>query len=170
VKDRDHPIKRSLRYFYIRFIRLRGSPEAVAKGMALGVFIGMTPTVGIQIPLALFFAMLLKENQIAAQVGVWVSNPLTTFPIYTFNFHLGKYIIGGNDFKLPDFSSFHEIITLGKDLLLPLAVGSIISAVVASVIAYIITLKIYAAIRRKRTAFLERRREKAKRWFIHGKR
>ena len=134
MKRRVPSLKRSFRYIYLRFVRLRGSPEAVARGMALGVFIGMTPTVGIQIPLALFLAMLLKENQIAAQIGVWVSNPLTTIPLYTFNFQLGKYIIGGNDFKPPNFSSIHEIINLGKELLLPLAIGSLFSAVAAAVI------------------------------------
>jgi len=169
VKRKGHPFKRSLRYLYLRFIRLRGSPEAVARGMALGVFIGMTPTVGIQIPLTLFLAMLLKENQIAAQAGVWVSNPMTTIPIYTFNFRIGKYLLGGNDIRLPSFSSIHEIIDLGKDLLLPLAIGSLLSAAVAAFISYFITLKVYTAIHKKRQSALEIRREKAKKWFLHGK-
>ena len=81
MKYRGHQLGRPFRYLYLRFIRLRGTAEEVARGMALGVFIGLTPTMGIQMPLAFFFAMLLKENKIAAVIGVWISNPMTAIPI-----------------------------------------------------------------------------------------
>ena len=47
----------------IRLIRLRAEPNDIAKGMALGLFIGMTPTMGIQMPIAVFFAALFKWRQ-----------------------------------------------------------------------------------------------------------
>ena len=35
--------ERQLKYYYIRFLRLRGEPHELALGMAIGVFSGMMP-------------------------------------------------------------------------------------------------------------------------------
>ena len=42
----------------LRLLRIRKSPDEIAKGLALGVFIGMTPTFGFQMVIAIFFALL----------------------------------------------------------------------------------------------------------------
>ena len=57
---------RQAKLMLTRFVRLRGLPEEIARGMALGIFIGMTPTMGLQMPIALVFATILKENRLAA--------------------------------------------------------------------------------------------------------
>jgi uncharacterized protein (DUF2062 family) len=150
MKYRDTAIERSLRYLYLRFLRLRGSAKDVARGMALGVFIGITPTMGVQMPIALFFAMLLKENKIAALIGVWISNPMTAIPIYTYNFKIGKYLLGTPDIKMPRFTSLHDVLELGHDFLMPLFVGSIISGIFSAAIAYIATYYIYSGIQKER--------------------
>lgn len=158
---KESPIYRSGRYLYLRFIRLRGSAEEVARGMALGVFIGMTPTMGIQMPLALFAAMLLRENKIAALIGVWISNPMTAIPIYTFNFKMGKYLLGSPDLKMPDFSSLENVLQLGYDFLAPLVLGCLVVGIVAAAVAYVVTLYIYSAIAYEKEKILRKREEKA---------
>ncbi len=150
MKYRGHQLGRPFRYLYLRFIRLRGTAEDVARGMALGVFIGITPTMGVQMPLAFFFAMLLKENKIAAVIGVWISNPMTAIPIYTYNFKIGKYLLGTPDIKMPNFSSLNEVLALGHDLILPLTLGSCIAGVFSATVAYFITLKAYAVVQMER--------------------
>ncbi|MDH3976414.1 MAG: DUF2062 domain-containing protein [Deltaproteobacteria bacterium] len=161
MKFKGSPIYRSGRYLYLSFIRLRGSAEEVARGMALGVFIGMTPTMGIQMPIALFFAMILRENKIAALIGVWISNPMTVIPIYTFNFKMGKYLLGTPDLKMPDFSSLEDIFQLGYDLLMPLTMGSLVVGVVAAAVAYVATLYIYSAVKYEKDKIKRKREEKA---------
>lgn len=158
MKERGSPFTRSLRYFYLRFVRLRGTPEEVARGMALGVFIGMTPTMGVQIPIALFLAVLLKENKIAAILGVWVSNPMTAIPIYTFNFKVGKYMLGTADLKMPNFASLREVLSLGHDLLLPLWLGSFLVGLFSAAVAYVFTLRIYTFVK------LEKEKLASKKW------
>jgi len=160
MKYRGHQLGRPFRYLYLRFIRLRGTAEDVARGMALGVFIGLTPTMGIQMPLAFFFAMLLKENKIAAVIGVWISNPMTAIPIYTYNFKVGKYLLGTPDIKMPNFSSLNEILALGHDLILPLAIGSLIAGLFSATIAYFITLKAYAVVQMEREMLAKMRAKK----------
>jgi uncharacterized protein (DUF2062 family) len=56
-----------LRRAYERFVKIRGRPREIALGFALGVFIGMTPTIGIQMPIAVFFAALVKWSKISAK-------------------------------------------------------------------------------------------------------
>ncbi|MBE9504135.1 MAG: DUF2062 domain-containing protein [Proteobacteria bacterium] len=147
MKYRGTRIERTLRYVYLRFVRLHGTAKDVARGLALGVFIGMTPTMGIQTPLALLGAMLLKENKIAALIGVWVSNPMTFIPIYTFNFKVGKYILGTSALQMPKFTSIHEVLELGHDFIMPLILGSFIVAIITAVISYFIFLYVFTAIK-----------------------
>jgi len=150
MRYRGTALERSLRYLYLRFLRLRGSARDVARGMALGVFIGITPTMGVQMPIALFFAMLLKENKLAALIGVWISNPMTAIPIYTYNFKIGKYLLGTPDIKMPRFSSLHDVLELGHDLVMPLFVGSLVTGIFSAALAYVVTYYIYSGIQKER--------------------
>ena len=45
---RRWPLVRQIKLLVVRFLRLRGAPEEIAKGLALGIFIGLTPTFGFQ--------------------------------------------------------------------------------------------------------------------------
>jgi uncharacterized protein (DUF2062 family) len=86
-------IKRSLKRFYERFLRIRGRPRDVALGLALGIFIGMTPSIGIQMALAVFMAALFKWNKLSAATGVWITNPLTAPFIYSINYVIGARLL-----------------------------------------------------------------------------
>ena len=70
VSDRWVRWKRSLRLLYLRLMRLKGQPGEVAGGMAIGVFVGMTPTVPLHTVLAVSIAYLLKKSKLAAAAGV----------------------------------------------------------------------------------------------------
>lgn len=162
MKERGYGLNRLFRYGYLRFVRLRGTAEEVARGMALGVFIGMTPTMGVQMPIALFVAMLLRENKLAAVLGVWISNPATAIPIYTFNFKLGKYLLSTPDLKMPRLTSLSEVLELGHDFLLPLLLGCLISGIVSAAVTYVVTLKTYQFVRMEKDKLVHWKEEKKK--------
>jgi uncharacterized protein (DUF2062 family) len=82
-----------VRRLYERFIRIRGAPREVALGFALGVFVGMTPTVGVQTPIAIFLAALFKWSKLAAAIGVWISNPVTVPIIYGVTYVIGAKLL-----------------------------------------------------------------------------
>ena len=54
---------RQAKLMLLRFIRLRGQPDEIAKGFALGIFIGMTPTLGFQMVLAVIFCHAVAREQ-----------------------------------------------------------------------------------------------------------
>jgi uncharacterized protein (DUF2062 family) len=84
----------TLQRFYRRFIKIQGEPKKIALGFALGLFIGVSPTMGIQTAIAVFFAALFKWNKISAAIGVWISNPVTAPFLYSFTYFFGAKLIG----------------------------------------------------------------------------
>ncbi|MBW2465955.1 MAG: DUF2062 domain-containing protein, partial [Deltaproteobacteria bacterium] len=89
--------RRAARYYYLRFIRLRGEPSVLARGIAVGTFIGITPTIPFHTILALLFSFILRGSKVAALLAsVLVSNPLTFFPQYYFSWKIGNWFTPGN--------------------------------------------------------------------------
>ena len=88
------------RKIYARFLKLRGTSKELALGFALGLFIGFTPTMGIQMALGVFFASLFKWSKITAAIGVQITNPITAPFLYTFTYYIGAKIMGLD--KLPE--------------------------------------------------------------------
>ncbi|HSH69514.1 MAG TPA: DUF2062 domain-containing protein, partial [Deferrisomatales bacterium] len=75
--------------------QLRGSPEAIALGVAIGVFVAFTPTAGVQALLALLLATLLGANRPAAVAPVFLTNPLTALPAFTLTYRAGLLWVPG---------------------------------------------------------------------------
>lgn len=138
---RRWPFVRQGKLNLLRFLRLQGSPDEIAKGFALGIFIGMTPTLGFQMAIAIFFAFLLKENKIAAAIGVWITNPVTAAPIYALEYESGRRLLGMDPLRFPEELTFEAMKTLGWDLMIPLCFGSLIYAIICSILAYALTLR-----------------------------
>lgn len=82
-----------LRRFYDRFVRMRGDPKDIALGFALGLFIGMSPTMGFQMAVAAFCATLLGWNKWSAAAGVWITNPVTAPFVYGVNYWVGSKLM-----------------------------------------------------------------------------
>lgn len=68
--------------------------NSVAGGVSLGLFVGFTPTIPFQMLLSALGAILLRVNLPVSLVVCWVTNPLTSLPIYLAAHRLGKYLLG----------------------------------------------------------------------------
>ncbi len=149
IKPRKNQLKTNIfqrywRYFYLRILRLRGNPEEIAMGLAIGVFTGCFPFFGLQTILAILLAILFKANKIAAAAATWISNPLTSVPIFAFNFHIGKLIVGGTDISVSqlNFKSQTDILELGGQFAITLLLGCLIVASIVSFSTYFISLNL----------------------------
>ena len=82
-----------------RILMSNDSPHAIALGTAIGMLIGMTPTVGLQLVMVTITAALTRKlfyfNRAAAFITVYISNPVTVVPIYYFLFRVGKLLVPG---------------------------------------------------------------------------
>jgi uncharacterized protein len=72
----------------------RPSRKTVAGGLALGLFIGFTPTMGAQIVLGGICAYFLRVNVPLALVGSLVTNPFTAALVYPLEYQVGVWLVG----------------------------------------------------------------------------
>jgi len=151
------------------FIQLRGSPQAIAGGFSLGLFIAFTPTIGIQILLAFFMATVLNVNRPAAVLAVWITNPVTIPAIFSFNYLLGSLIWEGPSVPVVSRRLFElasqlttldlwaitdqlsAVAQLGMDIIVPLVLGSIIAGAFSATLSYVILLRLLAFLFARRT-------------------
>jgi uncharacterized protein len=152
-------IKGFLLYFYNRFIRLHGSPEQVAWGAAVGFFVAMTPTMGIQTLLAVPIAAFFKINKLAAAATVWLTNPVTAPFIYGFNYMAGAKLLG-YPLKAPFFSNptWETFWHSSKSVLLSLMVGGTLSGIIVGIAGYFLTLAMVRTAREKASRLKRRKK------------
>ena len=168
------------RKVYKRFIRIRGNPREVALGFALGIFVGMTPTMGVQTPIAIFFAALCGWSKLSAAIGVWISNPLTAPVIYGVTYITGaKMMHLAPVFKLPlspTWSTLKAMLMKAPQALGAMTVGGVVIGLPLAVLAYYLA---YGAVEKyqkglkakisRRKAKLTESRKKMKKKFLECK-
>lgn len=132
--------------FIKKLTSIDGTPENVAKGFALGSFIGMMPVPGFQMMIAIAISSLVKLNRKATVIGVFNTNIGTGAFIFAFNYWLGKNILGVHpNFVFPDKINIHFaqiIFSAGADVFLSMIVGGIITGMISATISYFIIKKI----------------------------
>jgi uncharacterized protein len=135
---------RQVRLVYLKLIRLKDKPEVVAKGLAVGVFTGCFPFFGMQSLLAFLLATIVRGSKVAALAATWISNPLTSVPLYIFNYKIGKLLLGTEDTALPplNIESFAAFKELGSIFAITLLTGSFVVGMIAGVITYFYALGI----------------------------
>ena len=129
---------------------VQDSPHRIAAAFSLGVFIGMSPLLGLHTVLGIAIASLCRLNRLVTLVGVFITNPWTIVPIYTFGTWLGAKLLGVSHI-LPDIDWHHITITAFindfRPLVMPFIVGSTALGVVSGIIGYIV---IYKAVKKSR--------------------
>ena len=126
---------------YERFLKIRGTPREIALGFALGLFIGMSPFLGFQMAIAVFFAALFQWNKISSAVGVWISNPITVPIIYPVTYLLGAKVVGVEELhpfpKTMDMSWILEMLRSTPEIISLMTLGGILIGVPLAVAGYV---------------------------------
>ncbi|HHP7244611.1 MAG TPA: DUF2062 domain-containing protein [Elainellaceae cyanobacterium] len=156
--------RRRIRYIYFRFIRMRGTSQAIARGLASGVFAGWFPLFGLQTIIGVALAAVFRGNKIMAAAGTWVSNPFTYVPIYYFNFRIGEWLLErvgisvqmpGQDFQkvIADagWQAFQQFVALGAGFIATLFLGCFTVGILSAIGAYFLGLAVVQRIRQRRS-------------------
>ncbi len=142
--------------WYQRFIALRASPHAIAGGMALGLFIGMSPFFGLHIVTAVALAALLKWSKIAALIGVNITNAITASVIYAINYWVGSKLANSSGRTIwPSDFSFSELLKLlqqSTHIVLDLVIGGAVLGLPLALAGYAMTLRLVIVYRRRRSS------------------
>jgi uncharacterized protein len=149
--------RRTVKYHWLKLKRLQGDPQKLALGAALGVFIGVTPTIPFHTVLILTLAPLLRVSVVAGYMGIWVSNPVTWVPQYILAYEVGRLLLfRGESLSIPehaDLAAFLDLLWRGG---LALQVGGLIISLPPAVITYFATLWAVKRYRQRRTRLVHR--------------
>jgi hypothetical protein len=85
----------ALRKAWRRVVYSRSSTHSIAAGVALGVLVAFTPTMGFQMIIAAALATVFGFSRLAAILPVWITNPFTMVPIYCSCYLTGSRILPG---------------------------------------------------------------------------
>jgi uncharacterized protein (DUF2062 family) len=154
---------RAFRYYWIQLLRLRGSPFVLARGVAIGVFIGLTPTIPFHTVLILICCAAAKAHPVAGCLAsLMVSNPLTIPLHYWGAWKAGTVFTGSsiswdhvrtimnlardaNMWEAADLATHEGFRVLGSLLL-----GGIVIALPFAVASYFAALRLYVTYHRRR--------------------
>ena len=144
--------KYNLRQCVSHVKNLQGNPHYVAMGMAIGVFVGVTPTFPFHTALAVLLAFVLRGSKPAAAIGVWFGNPVTMPFFYLASYRLGMFFLGRPSPFDEKYESILELLNLGMDVTVAMLVGGAIIGIPPAVAAYVITSTLIRKIREKARA------------------
>jgi uncharacterized protein (DUF2062 family) len=134
-------LKYRLRKWYRQLISLKGEPRLIAAGFAIGIFVGVTPTIPFHTVLIIILCFIFKKNVTAGYLGSWlISNPLTIPFLYVTQYRLGGFLLDKPPCQAITLEhSLPDLIQRGGDLLLPLLTGGLIMAPFIALPAYFIS-------------------------------
>jgi uncharacterized protein (DUF2062 family) len=134
----------------VRMRQLEGNPHDIALGMALGVFVSITPIIPLQTIVAVLLAFVFRGSKSAAALGTWLSNPLTIPLVYYANYKLGCSVLGyQTTLDSVAFDSFSQLMELGLEVTWAMIVGGLVIGSILGIVAYFITFRVFITIRRR---------------------
>ena len=143
-----------------RILQLEGSSHSIALGTAIGLFVAMTPTVGLQMIIILIISLVIPANRLAGFIMVYVSNPLTMIPIYWLDYWVGLKCLAQQGLTRSNFEqrwleaqgkasevgwyegTLELLRSIGNDVLGPLFLGGAVVGLLCALPAYPVTLRL----------------------------
>jgi uncharacterized protein len=142
-------IKNWVKELFVRIKKLHGDPRYIASGMAIGVFVSVTPTIPFHMIIAVTLAFVLKGSKPAAIIGSWFANPITIPFFYVGSFKVGTFILNKPIPFNVKFESITALMSLGRDTTIAMVVGGAILGILPAIVAYILTYRIMTTVREK---------------------
>ncbi|WP_313796467.1 DUF2062 domain-containing protein [Falsirhodobacter algicola] len=176
--------RRAVRYVLHRMRRLPDQPERVARGFAAGVFISFTPFFGLHFLGAIAIAWAIRGNILAALLGTFIGNPVTTPFIAITSVGLGHWMLGmpgaldlpeiGHAFAragtqlwlntsaifTPRQMHWDRLVMFFREIYFPYMIGGIVPGLVAGAAFYWLTLPLVRAYHKLRASRAEERAER----------
>jgi uncharacterized protein (DUF2062 family) len=175
---------RATRYVMHRMSRLPDDPHRVARGVFAGSLIGFLPLPGLQFLAAWAAALAVRGNILAALLGTFNTNPITTPFIAVGSISLGHWLLGvksdltakaiGQAFGRAGETLWRNFLAMFSDdsmqwdglllfwheVYLPYFIGALIIGTILSALAYYITIPLVRAYQHARAAKADERSEK----------
>jgi uncharacterized protein len=127
--------KEKIKHHFHEVIRTKKSPHSIALGFAIGTFIGILPTPGLNILFGLIIILIFeKVNKFTLFFAIFFWNTLTLAPVHYLSFKIGVLLFGSAQVVKSDFVMLDFLYTFARRYL----VGNLILAVTLSIASYFI--------------------------------
>jgi uncharacterized protein (DUF2062 family) len=142
----------------LKLLAIRDTPEAIAGGVAIGIFIGFTPLIGLKTVLTILLAWLTRCNILAAVIAsaahdiLWPVMPV----IFRWEYDVGYWLLSSPHHLPPPLHRAHlemrawrnwtHLLSVGK----PLLVGSLVCSAPFALLSYLFTKRLIVRHRRKK--------------------
>lgn len=149
------------RYYYFKFIRQKGDPHSLAVGTAIGIFIGVTPTLPLHTILIVLLGLATRSSIITALLAsTLICNPFTYVPLYYLSTIVGNiltpYELTWDRIKEvldvlmqhPGLSKSIEVLMgIGYEAVIVLLVGGVVLALPCAFASYFLSLRFFQKMR-----------------------
>ncbi|MBI5568612.1 MAG: DUF2062 domain-containing protein [Desulfomonile tiedjei] len=150
----------SRKYFVDPFVSPANPPWFDARGVAVGLFIGLGVPLGVQMVALGLLRLFVGFNTAMAFAFTWVNNPISVIPMYYGYYYLGSTILGKSvSLSAESFQAmlkpmlhaayfweaFSSFLYLGWDLVLRWSLGAVIAAATCSILGYIVSYNVQKA-------------------------
>ncbi|SDL62696.1 hypothetical protein SAMN05660337_3431 [Maridesulfovibrio ferrireducens] len=156
-------LKRFIRLYYLKVVRLNASPHQVAMGVASGVFGGCFPVIPglpLQTVIAVIAAFVTRSSKVAAIVATWISNPLNWLLFYYIQFKIGSFLLPIDVKFDPATWQVSDFMAIGWQGVTILMFGGFILAIPMSIASYFIALFFIRRHRKRKALRMLARRKK----------
>lgn len=133
---------------YHNLLLSHATTEDVAQGVAIGLFVAMSPPTGFHTATAIFLAALLRKNKIAAALAAWVNNPLTIVPLYLFIYRIGAWITHDRRTRIKP-ETLTDFFHMTAGIMRPLLIGGLLVGAASALAGYYLTKWLYPKLKKK---------------------
>lgn len=144
-KKEGNKLQRFFKYIYLKLFRINDTPQKIALGFGLGVFLGILPGTG---PIAaLCCAFIFRLNRAAAFLGSLLTNTWLSIVTFALSVKIGAFVMNLEWQKVYQdwgvfLKDFHwaNLFKLGVlEIALPVLAGYLIISLCAGILGYIIS-------------------------------
>ena len=122
------------------------TPDRVAAGWALGMFVGCAVPFGMQLVFSVPLALMLRVSKIGATLGTLITNPVTIFVIYPAQtYAVSKMFFGGSltfENLMKVEWTWQSVRSLGAEAVASFFIGGLLLSAVLTPVTYFAVRKI----------------------------
>ncbi|CCO24399.1 DUF2062 domain-containing protein [Maridesulfovibrio hydrothermalis] len=161
--SRIEKLKRLVRLYYLKVMRINASPHFIAMGVACGVFGGCFPFIPglpLQTAIAVAAAFCTRSSKIAAAIATWISNPLNWLLFYYIQFKIGSFLLPMDVQFDPAKWAVTDFMEIGWQGVTILIFGGFILGIPLAAISYFFALHFVRRYRKRKALRMLSRRTK----------
>ena len=141
------------------------SPEAVAAGWALGMFVGCAVPFGLQLIVSVPLAIVMRVSNVGATLGTFITNPVTIFFIYPAQTYVVNRLLFGGSLSYSRLVNmewtWQAVKQLGVEAVASFFIGGILLAAILTPITYFVVRGLVTCSRRRKGLSAKRTRSRA---------